>query len=206
MKLTVYNLQNQAVGELEVADEVFAAEVKPHLHHDMVRMQLAKKRRGTAKTKGRSEVAGSGKKMYRQKGTGRARHSTSKAPQFVGGGTVFGPQPRSYDLKVPKKARKAALRSALSEKVQAGGLKVVDAFALSQVKTKEAATALQALETRKALVVDQKGNDNLRLSVRNLRDYKYIAAEGLNVADVLRFEHLVLTRAAVEAIQGALMP
>lgn len=204
MKLEVYNLSNQKVGEVEVADEVFGAPVKPHLHHTVVRAQLSSRRAGTVKVKSRGDVSGSGSKIYRQKGTGRARHGSRKVNIFVGGGVAMGPQPRNWALKVSKQVRRAALKSALSEKVQQGLLKVIDDFSLPEIKTKSALSALQTLQTRKALVVDLAANHNLKLSVRNLKDYKYLATEGLNVADVLRFEHVLVSRAALDAIQGRL--
>jgi large subunit ribosomal protein L4 len=205
MKLEVYNLKNEKVGEIDVADEIFGVPVKPWLHHTVVRAQQLNRRAGTVQVKTRSTVSGSGAKIYRQKGTGRARHGSRKVNLFVGGGVSHGPNPRAWELKVPKKVRRAALRSALSEKVQQGRLKIVDAFSLTEVKTKVALGALQALETSKALVVDSAANQNLKLSVRNLKDYKYLASEGLNVADVLRFEHLILSREALDQIQGRLL-
>ena len=205
MKLEVYNLENQKTDEIEVSDLVFDAPLQEHLHHAVVRWQMATRRRGTVKTKSRSEIRGSTAKMYRQKGTGRARHHSTKAPQFVGGGRAFGPKPRSFAHKLPKKVRKNALRSALSDKVRQGRLKVVEDFGMPEVKTKSALSILQTLGMAKALVVDGKDNHNLKLSARNLRDYKYLAPEGLNVMDVLRFDHLVLTKAALDTIQGALL-
>ncbi len=128
MKLDVYNLDNAKVGEIDVSDEVFAVEVKPHLHHEVVRWQLAKRRRGTHKVKGRSEIVGTTHKIYRQKGTGNARHGSRKAPIFSGGGVVHGPSPRNHAFKLPKKVKRGALRSVLSQKVGEGKLKVVQAF------------------------------------------------------------------------------
>ena len=144
--------------------------------------------------------------MYRQKGTGRARHRSRKAPIFVGGGAAFGPKPRSFALRTPKRVRRAALRSVLSEKVKQGQIKVLEHFNMDEIKTNAALTVLHGLQAKRALVVDEAGNNNLKLSVRNLKHFKYLANEGLNVADVLRFEHLVMTRAALEKVQGALMP
>ncbi|MBN1945007.1 MAG: 50S ribosomal protein L4 [Bradymonadales bacterium] len=206
MKLDVYNLQNEKTGEIEVFEAVFDAPIKEYLHHEVVRWQRACRRRGTVSTKGRAEVAGSKHKMYRQKGTGRARHSTSKAPQFVGGGVAFGPHPRSFAYRLPKRVRKVALRSVLSQKAREGQIKVVEEFALPEIKTREAFVILQRLGAAKALVVDGASNQTLRLSARNLRDYKYLAPEGLNVMDLLRFDQLILTRSALECIQGALLP
>ncbi len=204
MKLDVYNLQNKKVGEVDVSEDIFDAPLKDYLHYDMVRAQLAARRSGTATAKTRAQVKGSTQKMYRQKGTGRARHSTTKAPQFVGGGRAFPPQQRDYSLAIPKKARKGALRSAISQKVREGHLKVIEDFAVAAPQTQATLKVLQGLETKKALVVDQAGNENLKLSVRNLKDYKFLAAEGLNVFDVLKFDEVLLTRSAVDQIQGAL--
>lgn len=206
MKLDVFDLQNKKVGDIDVAGDVFDAPLKEHLHYDVVRAQRAAARSGTATAKTRAEVAGTTQKMFRQKGTGRARHGNAKAPQMVGGGRAFPPQQRDYALRLPKKVRKGALRSAISQKVRDGLLKVVEDFPLDAAKTKTALEILHRLETQKALVVDQATNTNLKLSVRNLKDYKFLAAEGLNVSDVLRFDHVVLTRSAVEKIQGALAP
>lgn len=203
MKLDVYNLENAKVGTVDVSDEVFAAPVKPHLHHEVVKWQLARKRRGTHKVKGRSEVAGSGKKLFKQKGTGRARHGDIKAPIFVGGGQIHGPQPRDYSYKLPKKVKRGALRSALSQKVAEGRVKVVDAFDLAEPKTKAALGALAALGAVNALVVDIE-NDSLKLSVRNLPKSKFVQSVGVNVRDLIHYDHLVITRGAIEAIDGVL--
>jgi large subunit ribosomal protein L4 len=214
MKHNVVDLENQDQGEVELADAVFGANVREHLFWEVVNWQRAKRRRGTHKTKGRSEVRGGGRKPWRQKGTGRARQGSIRAPQWVGGGTVFGPQPRDYTYKMPKKKRRAALISALSQKARDGQIRVVSEWNLPEVKTKAAAGALSALEADSALVVDVterdeetgavRHNENLRLSVRNLPKVKYIAAEGLNVEDVLRYDALVLSRAALDQIQEAL--
>ena len=203
MKLDVYNTQNKKVGDVEVSDEVFGAEVKPHLHHTVVKYQLAKRRAGTHSTLTRAEVAGTTKKMYRQKGTGRARHGNWKSPTMPGGGRAHGPKPRDYSLKVPKKMRAGALRSVLSQKLADGKLKVVDAFELAGPKTKEAAGYLTSLGSGSALVVDV-DNKNLQLSVRNLADAKFLPSEGLNVYDVLNYDNLLITQAAVQAIDGRL--
>ena len=205
MKLAVYNLKNKQVGELDVADTVFDAPLKEHLHHAVVRSQLASRRSGTANAKTRGEVAGTTQKMYRQKGTGRARQGSGKGAQFVGGGRAFPPKYRSYDLKLTKKTRRAAMKSVLSQKVRDGQLKVLDAFELSEVKTKTALGALSTLGADKALVIDIAGNTNLKLSVRNLEHHKFLAAEGLNIFDVLKFDHLLVTKSALEQIQGALL-
>lgn len=203
MKLDVYNLQNDKVGEVEISDEVFGAPVKPHLHHEVVKWQLAKRRRGTSKVKGRSEVTGSGKKLYRQKGTGNARHGDIKAPTFVGGGQVHGPSPRSYGYTLPKKVKRGALRSALSQKVAEGRIKIVDTFELGEPRTRVALAALATLGATNALVVDVE-NETLKLSVRNLPTSKFVQSVGVNVRDLIHYDHLVITRSAIEAIDGAL--
>lgn len=203
MKLDVYNLKNDKVGEVEISDEVFGAPVKPHLHHEVVKWQLAKRRRGTSKVKGRSEVTGSGKKLYRQKGTGNARHGDIKAPTFVGGGQVHGPSPRSYGYTLPKKVKRGALRSALSQKVAEGRIKIVDTFELGEPKTRVALAALATLGATNALVVDV-DNETLKLSVRNLPTSKFVQSVGVNVRDLIHYDHLVITRSAIEAIDGAL--
>ena len=213
MKIEIVDLTNKATGEMDLDESVFGAPVREHLFWEVINWQRARRRAGTHKVKGRSEVSGGGKKPWRQKGTGRARAGTIRSPLWTGGGTVFGPTPRDYSYNIPKKKRKAALVSALSMKAANGQLKVVDAWELPEIKTKGALKALAALETPRALVVDtvrrDEGagvahNDNLRLSVRNLKDVKYLAADGLNVEDLLRFDYVVLSRSAVEQLQEAL--
>lgn len=206
MKLDVYSLQNEKVGEVEVDEAVFDAPLAEHLHHKVVVAQMAARRSGTACTKTRGQVGGTTAKMYRQKGTGRARHHAKTAPIFAGGGVAFGPKPRSYEKKVNKKVRQAALRSVVSNKIRNGQLKVVEEFPLAEIKTKDALNVLEKLETNKALVVDDNDNRNLKLSVRNLKDYKFLASEGLNVLDALRFDQLIVTRPALQKIEGRLKP
>lgn len=212
MKLDVYNLDNEKVGEVEVSDRVFGAEVKPHLFHEVVRMQLANRRRGTHKTKSRSEVAGGGKKPFRQKGTGRARQGSTRAVQWVGGGHAHAKRPRDYSYQLNKKKKRAALRSALSMLVENGNLKVVDQFGLAEVKTKAAAAALARLELGKAIVVDGKAtegerfenNQELRLSVRNLPTFKYLRPDGVNVYDLLNYGQVVVTQEALKGLEARL--
>lgn len=203
MKLDVFNLKNEKVGEVEVSDVVFGTDVKPHLHHEVVRYQMAKRRAGTHATLTRHFVSGSTRKLFKQKGTGRARHGSIKAPTFVGGGVAHGPQPRDYSFKLPKKMRRGALRSVLSQKQAEGKLKVVSAFELESPKTRVAVGHLTSLGASKALVVDLK-NDQLKLSIRNLPNAKYLQTDGLNVYDMLAFDHLVITEAAVKHIDGVL--
>jgi len=201
-KVKVYNLRREEAGEIELADDVFAAEVNEALIYDIVKAQLASRRAGTAKTKGRAEVRGSSRKLYKQKGTGRARHGSIRAQQYVGGGKAHGPQPRSYAYRPTRKMRLGALKSALSLKLQEGTLIVVDDFVLQEVKTKGLAQVLGVLNVAKSsLLVDVGLNDNLRMSARNLPNSQFLPPEGVNVYDILRFEHLVLTRDAAAAIQ-----
>lgn len=203
MLLDVVNIKNEKVGEIEVSDTVFGAEVKPHLHWEIVRYQQAKKRRGTHNTRTRGKVRGSTRKLYRQKGTGRARHGDIKAPIFVGGGVIFGPQPRDHSFNPPKKVRRGALISALSEKASNGRVIVVDSLDFDQPKTREAVDTLKTLGVESALVVDLE-NENLKLSVRNLPKSKFLRREGVNVYDLLRHDHVVITQDALGELNGAL--
>lgn len=201
-KVKVYNLRREESGEIELADEVFATEVNEALLYDIVKAQLASRRAGTAKTKGRAEVRGSSRKLYKQKGTGRARHGSIRAQQYVGGGKAHGPQPRSYAYRPTRKMRLGALKSALSLKLAEGQLTIVSDFQLSEIKTKGLAQVLEALKVGpSSLLVDTNGNENLRLSARNLENHQYLPPEGVNVYDLLRYEHLVLTKDAAAAIQ-----
>lgn len=214
MKFTVVDLNNQSTGEIELDESIFGAPVREHLFWEIINWQRARRRAGTHKVKTRSEVAGGGKKPWRQKGTGRARQGSTRAPQWVGGGVVHGPQPRDYSYSIPKKKRKAALVSALSMKARDGKLRIVENLDFPEIKTKFAVSVCQKLELPKALFVDTTSrnpgdntvahNENLRLSVRNLKNAKYLAAEGLNVEDMLRYDVLVLSRTAVEHLQEAL--
>jgi large subunit ribosomal protein L4 len=200
-KVKVYNLRNEVAGELELADDVFAAEVNEALLYDIVKAQLASRRAGTAKTKGRAEVAGSTRKLYKQKGTGRARHGSIRAQQYVGGGKAHGPQPRSYAYRPTRKMRLGALVSALSLKLRDGQLTVVSDFKLAEIKTKALAQVLDALKVSTSAVLVDLENDNLRISARNLPNHQFLPPEGVNVYDLLRHEHVVLTKDAAAAIQ-----
>jgi len=184
---------------------VFGAEVNEALIYDVLKAQLASRRAGSAKTKGRSEVAGSTRKLIRQKGTGGARHGGIRAMLYVGGGKAHGPQPHSYAYRPPQQMRAGAMRSALSLKLQEGALTIVDKFELPEVKTKNLASVLKTLQVNKgSLIVDASGNENLRLSIRNVSDSIFLPPEGVNLYDVLRHPHLVLTRDAVAALQSRL--
>jgi large subunit ribosomal protein L4 len=203
-KISIYNLQKKPVGELELSDAVFGVEVNEALIYDVLKAQLASKRSGNAKVKRRPEVAGSTRKLYRQKGTGAARHGAIRASHYVGGGKAHGPEPRDYSYRPPRKMRAGALVSALSLKLKQGNLMIVDKFDLSEIKTKKVAEILKVLGAGKALVVDGKANDNLRISVRNIAESQFLPPEGVNLYDVLRHEHLILTKDAVAELQTRL--
>jgi large subunit ribosomal protein L4 len=214
MKLEIYDLGTaKAAGEIDVDDAVFGTEVREHLFWEVVNWQRARRRAGTHKTKTRAEVRGGGAKPWRQKGTGRARQGTTRAPHWVGGGNAFGPSPRDYSFRMPKKKRRAALCSALSQKAAEKGIRVIDALDFPEIKTKEAAGVLDRFAAPKALFVDTTSrddagqvqhNEKLRLSVRNLKNAKYLAAEGLNVEDILKYDVLFISKSAVEQVQEAL--
>lgn len=201
--LDVFDLGRKKVGSIDLSDAVFGAESRPHLYHQVVRAQLLSRRAGTVKTKKRDEVSGSTRKVYRQKGTGRARHGDSRSPIFRRGGAVFGPLPKDWDVKVPKKVKRAALVSALSDRVREGHVWVLEAADLEQAKTRRIAELMARFEVGSVLIVDV-DNRNLSLSCRNLPTAKYLSSRGLNLFDVLKYDHLILTKGAVEAIEGAL--
>ncbi len=205
MKIEIKNIQGKGVGSVDLDDEVFGAEVHEHLLWEAVKWQLAKRRAGTASTKRMGEVRGTAKKIWKQKGTGQARHGARKAPIFVGGGSVFGPKPRDYEYDMPRKAKKAALRAALSLRASEQKLVVLDNFS-TDGKTKSVATALKALGSGKALIVDGKTNENLVRGAKNLASSQWLAPEGLNVYDILRHDTLVLTKEAAQAVTEALKP
>jgi large subunit ribosomal protein L4 len=204
-KLDVYNLEKKKVGEIDLSDSVFAAEVKEHLFWEVTKQQMASQRAGTRGTKNRSLVAGGGKKPWRQKGTGRARQGSIRAVQWRKGGRAFAIRPVDHGYDVPKKVRKAAMRSALSLRVREGKLVVLDELKLPEVKTKALASALRKLEVDRVLLVDEK-NDAAKRAARNLPNCAFLPVEGVGLVDVLRHEHLVLTRRAAEKLQGALTP
>jgi large subunit ribosomal protein L4 len=204
--LDVKNIQGETVGSIELSDAVYATEVKEHLLWEVVRAQRAGWRAGTAKTKGRSEVRGGGKKPYRQKGTGRARQGTIRAPNHVGGGTVFGPQPRSYAMAVPKKVRRGALRSAVSLRLREEQLIVLDKLELDEIKTRGLARILTQLDAPRALIVEGTDNRSVSLSARNLATCKVLPVEGVNVYDVLNHEQLILTEQTAKELEARLAP
>ena len=204
----VRNLKNEEVGDLELSDAVFGAELNESLIHAAVRNYMANARAGTVGTKTRGNVSGSGKKLWKQKGTGRARIASIRSPLWKGGGNVHGPQARDWSYNLPKKMRRGALRSALSERLREGNLIVVEAFTLDEPKTKEFVKTLDALELEgRTLVVDALENDNLRLASRNLKKRaKVVTSFGLNIYDLLYHEKLVLSRAAAEELSTLLDP
>jgi large subunit ribosomal protein L4 len=202
-KLDVKNLTGTNVGSIDLDDAVFGAEINEHLLWEVVKWQRAKRRSGTASTKRLGEVRGSSKKVWKQKGTGQARQGSRQAPHWVGGGSVFGPKPRDYSYAMPRKAKKAALRQALSLRVSESKLVVVDAFK-TDGKTKSVATALKTLGGKKVLIVDAKDNAELTRGAKNLASSQWIAPEGVNVYDILRHDTLVLTQAAVQQLTSAL--
>ncbi len=205
MTVDVVNNENQKVGSLDVSDEVFGGRVKVDLIHESVVRANAAERRGTHATKNRALVSGSGKKPWRQKGTGRARVGEVRNPLWRKGGTVFGPQPRSYGYELPKKVEKGALRAALAAKLQAGEIVVVDALAASEVKTKVAAALLRTLGVDgKALVVDVRPDEKFALSVRNLAGVRMLASNRITARDVIDTRKVVVTQAALEKLQDVL--
>lgn len=204
-KVAVFNVSGSQVGDIELNDTVFGIEPHVHVLHSAVLLQQAAERRGTHKTKGRSEVRGGGRKPWKQKGTGRARQGSIRAPQWVGGGTVFGPTPRTYGFKLPKKVRRLAIRSALSSKVIDNEIIVLDQLALNAPKTKEFAGYLNNLKVaRKALIVTANYEDNVAKSARNIPGIKIVAADGINVLDVMLYDKLIITKEAVEKVQEVL--
>jgi large subunit ribosomal protein L4 len=205
MTVDIVNQQNEKVGSLDLRDEVFGGRVKADLIHESVVRANAAARRGTHATKTRAQVSGSGKKPWRQKGTGRARVGEIRNPLWRKGGTVFGPQPRSYDYQLPRKVEKGALRAALTQKLRDGAVIVVDALAVSEIKTKAAAEMLQRLGIDgKALLVDVKPEDKLALSVRNIEGVRLLPSNRISARDVVNTRRVVLTRAALEKLQEAL--
>jgi large subunit ribosomal protein L4 len=205
MTVDVVNQQNEKVGSLDLNDAVFGGRVKTDLIHISVIRANAAERRGTHASKNRALVSGSGKKPWRQKGTGRARVGEIRNPLWRKGGTVFGPQPRSYEYQLPKKVEKGALRAALTQKLRDGAVIVVDALSVAEIKTKAAAEMLKRLGVNgKALLVDVKPEDRLALSVRNIEGVQLLASNRISARDVMDTRRVVLTKAALEKLQEAL--
>ncbi|MEC0247186.1 50S ribosomal protein L4 [Paenibacillus chitinolyticus] len=204
-KVALYNVSGTQVGEVELSDAVFG--IEPHVHalHEAVLLQQASVRQGTHKVKGRSEVRGGGRKPWKQKGTGRARQGSIRAPQWKGGGVVFGPTPRSYGYKLPKKVRRLAIKSALSSKVIDNDIIVLDQLQMNAPKTKEFVAILKSLNVeRKALVVAASYEDSVALSARNIPGVKFVVADGINVLDVMVHDKLIITKDAVQKVEEVL--
>ena len=199
--VSVYNIEGKEVGTIDLNDAVFGVEVNEHLVHMGVVSQLANKRQGTQKAKTRSEVSGGGRKPWRQKGTGHARQGSTRAPQWTGGGVVFAPTPRDYSFKLNKKERRAALKSALTSRVEEKKFIVVDEINFDEIKTKKFQDVLNNLSVSKALVVLEDGNKNAELSARNIADVKTAKTNTINVYDILKYNTVIATKAAVQAIE-----
>ena len=201
-KIDVKDLTGAVTGSIELSDEIFGIEPNEAAMSTVVRNQLANRRQGTQKTKTRSEVSGGGKRPYRQKGTGRARHGSTRSAQYVGGGIIFGPTPRSYSYTVPKKIKRLALKSALSSKVASEKMIVIENMDLAEVKTAAVAKALKAIgASDSSLIVLEGVNKNAELSARNIKDVKTALVNTINVTDILKYDSLVATKAAVEKIE-----
>jgi large subunit ribosomal protein L4 len=200
----VKNINGEKVSEVELTDSIFNVPVKPSVLHEIVTMQLASRRSGTATVKNRSDVAGSTKKLFRQKGSGRARRGNIKSPLLRGGGVVFGPHNRSYAYKAPKKVRRLALKMALSSKLQENMIIVIDGFDLDQIKTKSVVSVLDTLKAEKPLIITGGQNENLELSSRNIPGVKVLQVEGLNVYDILNHRNLILLEPSIKEIEGRL--
>jgi large subunit ribosomal protein L4 len=206
-KVDVFNLKREKVGEVELADEVFAAEIREHLFHEVVVAQLASRREGTRATKERSAVSGTGRKIYKQKGTGNARHGGIRAPIFVGGGRAHAVRPQDWSYRPPRRVRLGALRGALSKLVKEGRCTIVENIDLADIKTKKLVGILTDLKAGgTSLLVDNAGNQTLRLSVRNLQTSNFLPPEGVNVYDLLRHDHLVVSKEAIKALEARCLP
>lgn len=201
----VFDIEKNKVAKVELNDAIFGAEISEAAIYDVVKMQLASRRSGTSATKGRNDVSGGGKKPWRQKGTGRARSGTSRSPIWRGGGIVFGPQPRDYSYSVPKKVRKKALISALSMKVKEEKMTILQNFPMESISTRAFRKVVDLFGLKKALFVVDHDDVILMKSSRNLKNVKMIRSEGINVYDVLNYEHLVLLEPSIKKIEGALL-
>ncbi|MBW1925640.1 MAG: 50S ribosomal protein L4 [Deltaproteobacteria bacterium] len=204
--LAVYNAQKEKVGELTVSDAVFGVIPRRGILHEVVRWQMAGKRAGTACVKTRSEVSGSGKKPFRQKGTGRARAGSNKSPLWKRGGSVFGPKPRDYSYGLPKKVRRLALRMALSTKIEGDRLLVLRDFGLEQIKTRDMKRLLDRFDIQKAVIVADTPDQILELSSRNIPNVKILPLRGINVYDLLKYEYVIIKEPAVGVIEERLQP
>jgi len=202
-EMDVYNWNKEKVGTVVLSDSIFHGAIKRHLYYDCVRAELLSRRRGTVLVKNRSMVSGTTRKMYRQKGTGRARHGDRRAPIFRHGGVCFGPTPRDYEIRIPKKVRRAAIISALTERTISGHLVILDSMALQEPKTKKVFEAMKRFGWNSALFVDG-DNSAMSLSCRNLPNAKFLNVKGLNLFDLLKYENLVITKEAALQLEGVL--
>ncbi len=200
-KVAVYNMEGKEVGTIELSDAVFGVEVNEHLVHMAVVQQLANNRQGTQKAKTRAEVSGGGRKPWRQKGTGHARQGSTRAPQWTGGGMVFAPVPRDYSFKMNKKEKRAALKSALTDKVQNSNLIVLDELKFDEIKTKNFVRVMDNLKVQKGLVVIEENDVNVVMSARNVEGVDTALVNTINVYDIMKAKKLVLTKAAVAKIE-----
>jgi large subunit ribosomal protein L4 len=201
----VQNIKGEKVSEVDLPDSIFDVPIKPALLHEVVKMQLAGKRSGTACVKNRSDVTGSGKKLFRQKGTGRARRGSITSPLLRGGGVIFGPHPKDYSYTMPKKKKKLALKMALSSKLEEKALFVVDKIELDEPKTRKVVEIADALKVDNALFLIHEKNFNFELSARNIPGIKVVRSDGLNVYDILKYRNLVILEASIKAIEGRLL-
>jgi len=198
--LNVFNTSREQVSSIELDPSIFGVEVREHLFYTVVRYQMAKRRAGTHAVKGRSQVSGGGRKPYRQKGTGRARQGTTRAPHYAGGGVVHGPTPRDHSHKLPRSVRRAALCAALSRRCEENALTIFDAFQMAEIKTKNFANVMKTFEFEDLLLILDEKDENVQRSARNIPGVKVLPAAGLNVYDILRHRNLALTQKAVDAI------
>ncbi len=203
--VSIVNTKNERVGEVELNDSIFNLEVKEYLLHDVVRMQRAARRAGTACTKTRVEVRGGGAKPWRQKGTGRARAGSRRSPLWRGGGVIFGPKPRDYSFKINRKVKKQALAMAMSARLQEGNLVILDDFSMAAIKTKEFVNIMNVLDIETGLIIVDGSYDNLHKSARNVNGYKVMPTDGLNVYDILLHKKLVLVQPVIESLEKRLM-
>jgi len=202
MMIEVFDKKGSKVSQIDLNEEIYGGEVKEHLFYEVVKMQLANRRAGTASTKTKGEVSGGGIKPWKQKGTGRARSGSNRSPVWRHGGTVFGPHPRDYSYSVPKKVMKEALKNAVAYRLKEGKLKVYDALELDAPKSKLALEVLKNSNLSNALIVIDGANRNMELAVRNLKDFKLINVRGLNVYDILNYDTLVMTKSAFEKVEA----
>ena len=202
--IEVHDVNRASITQVEVNEDVFEKKVNESIYYEVIKMQMANARKGTACTKGRSDVRGGGAKPWRQKGTGRARAGTSRSPIWKGGGIVFGPKPRDYSMSVPKKIKKQALCGAISQKRADGNLTILDKIELNEIKTSKIAEILNKLDLKSVLIIDE-GNKNLVLSAKNIPGVKILSPEGLNLYDILYYKDLVITQPCLEKIQRRLL-